>query len=128
MRAHGADTVRATEALHRAICDKAIPHNADPRLRRHVLNARRRPGRWGISFGKESRESPHKVDALAAMLLARMAATCITGTNALAKRGGVGVLTGYGRRNPALAQQQAAAYRAAIAAAEAKARSGPKTP
>jgi phage terminase large subunit-like protein len=125
MRAHGADTVRATEALHRAIADRALPHNADARLRRHVLNARRRPGRWGISFGKESRESPHKVDALAAMLLARMAATCVTGTNALAKRGGVGTLTGYGRRNPARAQQQAALHAAALAAA-AKAR--PNTP
>jgi hypothetical protein len=117
MRAHGADTVRATEALHRAISDQAVPHDGDLRLRRHVLNARRRPGRWGIAFGKESRESRHKVDALAALLLARMAATYITGTNALAKRGGIGVLTGYGRRNPALAAQQAAAYAAAIAAA-----------
>jgi phage terminase large subunit-like protein len=117
MRAHGADTVRATEALHRAICDKAVPHDGDPRLRRHVLNARRRPGRWGIAFGKESRESPHKVDALAAMLLARMACTYVTGTNALAKRGGVGTLTGYGRRNAALAQRQQAAYQAALAAA-----------
>jgi phage terminase large subunit-like protein len=121
MRAHQADTVRATEALHRAITDKAVPHDGDPRLRRHVLNARRRPGRWGISFGKESRESKHKVDALAAMLLARMAATFVTGTNALARRGGVGTLVGYGRRNPALAAQQAAKYAAALAAHQAAA-------
>jgi hypothetical protein len=37
------------------------------------LNARRRPNRYGISFGKESRESPLKVDAFAAAQLADMA-------------------------------------------------------
>jgi hypothetical protein len=42
-------------------------------MRRHVLNVRRRPNRYGISFGKESRESPHKVDAFAAAQLADMA-------------------------------------------------------
>src|SRR5690606_31238274 len=57
MRAHQAETVRAVEALNRAIVDGEIPHNGDPRLRRHVLNARRRPNRWGVSFGKETRES-----------------------------------------------------------------------
>jgi hypothetical protein len=42
-------------------------------FRRHVLNVRRRPNRYGISFGKESRESPNKVDAFAAAQLADMA-------------------------------------------------------
>ncbi|WP_006603671.1 hypothetical protein [Streptomyces auratus] len=42
-------------------------------LRRHVLNARRRPNRFGLSFGKESRESGRKVDAYAATLLADLA-------------------------------------------------------
>ncbi|WP_253916804.1 terminase [Streptomyces sp. MNP-20] len=42
-------------------------------LRRHVLNARRRPNRFGLSFGKPNRESAHKVDAYAAMLLADLA-------------------------------------------------------
>ncbi|MBX6387152.1 MAG: terminase, partial [Microbispora sp.] len=73
MRSHQADTVRAVEALNRAIVDHECPHNGDARLTRHVLNARRRPNRWGVSFGKETRESPKKVDALAAFILARMA-------------------------------------------------------
>jgi hypothetical protein len=56
-----------------------------PVLRRHALNARRRPNRWGVSFGKEHRESPRKVDELAAGTLARLArqdalAAGITGT------------------------------------------------
>ena len=66
MRTHQADTTRATEALHRAITDLEFPHNGDLTLKRHFLNARRRPNRWGTSFGKESRESPKKVDAVAA--------------------------------------------------------------
>lgn len=66
---------RATERLTAAIRDGQIRHNGDVTLRRHVLNARRRPNRWGISFGKESRESPLKVDGFAAMQLADMART-----------------------------------------------------
>lgn len=64
---------RATERLTAAIRDGAVRHAGDPVLRRHVLNARRRPNRYGISFGKESRESPNKVDAFAAAQLADMA-------------------------------------------------------
>jgi hypothetical protein len=86
MRSHQADTVRATETLHRSIIEGEAPHTGDLRLRRHVLNARRRPNRWGISFGKETRESPKKVDALAAYLLARMARSRVLGDNVLTKR------------------------------------------
>lgn len=67
-----AELVRSVEALHTAIVHRTVPHTGDPRLARHVHNARRRPNRWGVSFGKEHRESPRKVDALAAMVLARM--------------------------------------------------------
>lgn len=92
MRAHQQETVRAIEALNRAIVEGEVPFpspDADPmaaRLTRHVLNARRRPNRWGVGFGKESRESPRKVDALAALLLARMARTRVLGEGALTKR------------------------------------------
>ncbi|GAA2230184.1 hypothetical protein N1031_06890 [Herbiconiux moechotypicola] len=100
MRGHQMDTTRSTEALHRAITDGELPwgkHDliagpgagsiaADEVLKRHVLNARRRPNRWGISFGKETRESPKKVDALAALILARMARTRALADGALKKR------------------------------------------
>ena len=105
MRGHQSDTTRETETLHRAITDTAIPWGPhllnDGRdgaqiLRRHVLNARRRPNRWGISFGKESRESPKKVDALAALLLARMARTRVLGEGVLTKRRkAAGTLIGF---------------------------------
>lgn len=95
MRGHQADTVRGVEALHRALTDEEtplIPHMlADGRdglaiLMTHTLNARRRPNRWGVSFGKETRESPKKVDALAAWTLARMARTAVLGAPAKARK------------------------------------------
>ncbi|GAB1641753.1 terminase [Krasilnikovia sp. MM14-A1259] len=96
MRAHQGETVRAVESLRRAFIDGEVPHDGDPRLRRHVLNARRRPNRWGVSFGKETRESPKKVDALAALLLARMARTRVLADGVLAKRRRpVGRLVGF---------------------------------
>lgn len=96
MRGHAADTVRAVEALNRAIVDGECPHDGEPRLARHIKNARRRPNRWGVSFGKESRESPHKVDALAAFVLARMARQRILAENAMGKRRvAVGRLVGF---------------------------------
>lgn len=96
MRGHAADTVRGVESLNRAIVDGECPHNGDPRLGRHVKNARRRPNRWGVSFGKETRESPHKVDALAAFVLARMARQRVLAENVLGKRrGSVGTLVGF---------------------------------
>jgi hypothetical protein len=88
MRGHQQDTVRGVEALHRSLTDgetPLIPHRLpDGRdglaiLKTHTLNARRRPNRWGVSFGKETRESPLKVDALAAWTLARMARTAALG-------------------------------------------------
>jgi phage terminase large subunit-like protein len=84
MRGHQMETTHAVEALHRAITDKQLPWTphvllSDPSIKgdevltRHVSNARRRLNRWGVYFGKENRESPKKVDALAALVLARMA-------------------------------------------------------
>lgn len=96
MRTKQADTVRAVEALHRRLTDGEAPHDGDPRLRRHVLNARRRPNRWGVSFGKETRESPKKVDALAAWVLADMARSRVIAEGVLAKRRKpAGVLYGF---------------------------------
>jgi hypothetical protein len=96
MRAHQADVVRAVEALNRAIVDGEVPHSGDSRLTRHVLNARRRPNRYGVSFGKETRESTKKVDAVAAYVLARMARSRVLADNVLAtRRGRVGRLVGF---------------------------------
>jgi hypothetical protein len=99
MRGHQADTVRAVESTNRAIVDGTLPWrshaltygpaagaHAEEILTRHVLNARRRPNRFGVSFGKENRESPKKVDALAALILARLAASKIRASGVLKSR------------------------------------------
>lgn len=64
---------QATERLVAGIADGSLRHDGGRLLRRHVLNACRRPNRWGISFGKDRRSSPRKVDAFAALQLADMA-------------------------------------------------------
>lgn len=74
MRGGGAKITYANEALMDAVFAERFLHNGNRVLRRHALNARRRGNRWGTTFGKESRESPLKVDAYAATLLAEMAA------------------------------------------------------
>ena len=64
---------RANERLMRTILDGKLGHDGDLALKRHVLNARRRTNNYGVSFGKESAESPRKVDLYAALLLAHEA-------------------------------------------------------
>lgn len=109
MRGHQMDTTRGVEALHRALTDGEVPWgphdllagparggNAAEILTRHVLNARRRINRWGVYFGKETRESPLKVDALASMTLARMARTRVLADGGLKKhRKSTGRLIGF---------------------------------
>ena len=66
-------TIEGSERTNNEIAEGAFRHDGDARVRQHVHNARRRPNAWGVSFGKEHRESARKVDALAALILARMA-------------------------------------------------------
>jgi hypothetical protein len=66
-------TLEGAERTHNEITEQALKHDGDARVRQHVHNARRRPNAWGVSFGKEHRESSRKVDSLAALILARMA-------------------------------------------------------
>jgi hypothetical protein len=48
------------------------PHHGGGALRRHMKNARRREGRFGITIGKESRSSARKVDLAVCFVGARM--------------------------------------------------------
>lgn len=73
MRGRLQQSTLANERLVQAVRDGAIRHTGDTALRRHALNARRRPNNWGISFGKDRRGSRRKVDGWAAALLADMA-------------------------------------------------------
>ena len=74
MRGNQARLTYAHERMLSAIIAGKLKHDGDLKLREHVLNARRNENRWGVSFKKESRESPKKVDAYAAMMLAYEAA------------------------------------------------------
>ena len=61
------------ERLHDEIVEGSFRHDGDPRVRQHFHNARRRPNAWGVSVGKEHRESSRKIDAVPATTLARTA-------------------------------------------------------
>lgn len=79
----------ATERTVAAIRDGSLKHDGGQLFRRHVLNARRRPNRYGISFGKERKGSARKVDAFAALQLADMSrADYIAATSKTRQRSG----------------------------------------
>jgi len=64
-----------TDAAQRFVTearDRGFRHDGDLALRLHVLNARRRPNEFGISLGKENRESSRKVDLAVCAVGARM--------------------------------------------------------
>jgi hypothetical protein len=70
MRTSKKRAVLAHEALKASIDHKQIFISSDLGLKRHILNARRRMTAFGLLFGKESRDSPRKVDLYAALMLA----------------------------------------------------------
>lgn len=54
------------------VADRRLTHDGAALLVQHVRNARRRPNKWGVSLGKEHRESPRKIDAAVCAVGARM--------------------------------------------------------
>lgn len=62
----------AAELTHSEIIQPQFTHDDDPVLARHVVNMRNRPNNWGTSVGKESPDSPKKIDAGVCMIGARM--------------------------------------------------------
>src|SRR5690606_4448101 len=77
MRGRTKDFTRAAESTAAAIVDQGFTVSADgpegAALVRHLKNARRRPNAHGVGIGKESRESPHKVDGAVTLVIAREA-------------------------------------------------------
>lgn len=64
-----------TDAAQRFVTevqDKRFTHDGSKSLRQHVLNAKRRPNEFGISLGKEHRESLRKIDLAVCAVGARM--------------------------------------------------------
>ena len=62
--------VLALERFHAAVADRDLSHDGDSLLTRHVLNARRRVHRSGILISKVTPQSPAKIDAAMASVLA----------------------------------------------------------
>lgn len=60
----------ALARFHDAALENRLSHDHDPVLTRHVLNARRRVSRSGITIAKEHPSSPRKIDAAMAAVLA----------------------------------------------------------
>ena len=69
-----------TAMLISELIDESDPQNGivpfemenHPVLRRHMHNAKRRPNLWGFSLGKETRDSPRKIDLAVCVVGARL--------------------------------------------------------
>jgi hypothetical protein len=72
MRGHTYEFTSAAELALAEIESGGFTHDGDSRVARHVVNCRRRPNRWGVSVGKESKDSPRKIDAAVCVIGARM--------------------------------------------------------
>ncbi len=73
MRGNKTKIAQTTEAFVGSIVDGRLQQNGDRLMRVHVLNTKRRTNSYGLWFGKESAESPRKIDGFAAGFLAYMA-------------------------------------------------------
>jgi phage terminase large subunit-like protein len=65
--------VRAVEQFANAVVDRELTHDGSLALTRHVLNARRRAGRSGITISKAHPDDRNKIDAAVAAVLAYQA-------------------------------------------------------
>ncbi len=62
--------VGALARFHSAVLDRELTHDGSSTLSRHALNARIRSTRSGQQIGKETPDSPRKIDAVVAAVLA----------------------------------------------------------
>ena len=66
------DFTVACGAARSDLNSRDIPHDGNRLMRQHVCYMRRRPNRWGVSVGKEHRESSRKIDSGVCVIGARM--------------------------------------------------------
>lgn len=88
MRGHSYEFAKACEAVEAEIIDRSFTHDGNSALTRHVINARRRPHRDAVGIGKESKDSPRKIDAAVCMIGARMVRRLVL-ANPKTRRSGV---------------------------------------
>jgi hypothetical protein len=76
----------AVKRTHADVLERTLFHDGHKVLRTHVINARRRTNRWGITIGKEHRESARKIDLAVCMVGARMLRRMILNSPKRAKK------------------------------------------
>ncbi|MET8648420.1 terminase [Nocardia aurea] len=75
------------ELTARAIDDDGtLSHDGDAGLRMHVHNAKRRPNQWGVSLGKENRDSMKLVDLAVTMVGALLGRRLVLNSGRLPKK------------------------------------------
>ncbi len=60
----------AVGRFHDAVMDATLTHDGDPVLTRHIANSRTKETRWGLVITKEHKDSPRRIDAAVAAVLA----------------------------------------------------------
>jgi hypothetical protein len=76
----------AVKRTHADVLQRQLLHDGHKVLRTHVINARRRTNRWGVTIGKEHRESARKIDLAVCMVGARMLRRMILNSPKRAKK------------------------------------------
>lgn len=80
MRGHAYEFAKATEACWEEIQNQAFTHDGHSAVARHMSNARRRPYKDAIAIGKESHNSPRKIDAAVCVIGVRMVRRIVLGS------------------------------------------------
>lgn len=96
MRGHRIEFARAAEAcLEEITAERDVDgvkvfgeftHDGDPRVHRHMSNCRRRPHQQYVSVGKESPDSPNKIDAAVCVIGVRMVRRLVIGSGKRRKK------------------------------------------
>lgn len=71
-RRHQETFTDAVKRTHEDVLQRTLVHDGHKVMRTHVINSRRRTNAWGITIGKEHRESARKIDLAVCMVGARM--------------------------------------------------------
>jgi hypothetical protein len=76
----------AVKRTHADVLERTLFHDGHKVLRTHVINSRRRTNRWGVTIGKEHRESARKIDLAVCAVGARMLRRMILNSPKRAKK------------------------------------------
>ncbi len=87
MRGKTPEFAPAVQRTLAEIRQSALTHDGDERLKRHILNARRHPTRYGVLIRKETPDSPHKIDLAVCLIGARHVRRLVLASPEWAKRG-----------------------------------------